>query len=312
MYNIPKSIERIPHSKGNPIKGKKAMKKQWIPKVTRSLAALLAALVLWTLWGNTALMTHRTTISSGRIPAAFSGLRIAQISDLHNAEFGEENVKLLQMLSECHPSLIAVTGDLIDSRRTDLKAALHFAREATQIAPVYYVPGNHEALSPQYSELKAGLEEAGVILLEDKAVQLEQEGEKITLIGLSDPSFTIPDDRFGETPAMIRTKLDRLADPEGGYTILLSHRPELFDVYAASQIDLVFSGHAHGGQFRLPWIGGLVAPNQGLFPQYDAGLYTSGNTQMFVSRGIGNSIIPLRFNNRPEIVLAELISKRNP
>ena len=111
---------------------------------------------------------------------------------------------------------------------------------------------------------------------------------------------------------MIRTKLDRLADPEGGYTILLSHRPELFDVYAASQIDLVFSGHAHGGQFRLPWIGGLVAPNQGLFPQYDAGLYTSGNTQMFVSRGIGNSIIPLRFNNRPEIVLAELISKRNP
>ncbi len=292
------------------------MKKQWIPKVTRSLAALLAILILWTLWGNTALMTHRTTISSSRIPSAFSGFRIAQISDLHNAEFGEENARLLQMLAECQPSLIAVTGDLIDSRRTNrtnLEAALHFARKATQIAPVYYVTGNHEALSPQYSELKAGLEEAGVILLEDKAIQLEQEGEKITLIGLSDPSFTIPDDRLGEVPAMIRTKLDRLADPEeGSYTILLSHRPELFDVYAASQIDLVFSGHAHGGQFRLPWIGGLVAPNQGLFPQYDAGLYTSGSTQMFVSRGIGNSIIPLRFNNRPEIVVAELISKRNP
>ena len=218
--------------------------------------------------------------------------------------------------SDIRPAQRGITGDLIDSRRTNrtnLEAALHFARKATQIAPVYYVTGNHEALSPQYSELKAGLEEAGVILLEDKAIQLEQVGEKITLIGLSDPSFTIPDDRLGEVPAMIRTKLDRLADPEeGSYTILLSHRPELFDVYAASQIDLVFSGHAHGGQFRLPWIGGLVAPNQGLFPQYDAGLYTSGSTQMFVSRGIGNSIIPLRFNNRPEIVVAELISKRNP
>ena len=111
---------------------------------------------------------------------------------------------------------------------------------------------------------------------------------------------------FGEVPAMASTKLKNLIDDESGYTILLSHRPELFETYMDGGIDLVFSGHAHGGQFRLPFIGGLVAPNQGMFPKYDAGLYTDGGTSMVVSRGIGNSIIPFRFNNRPEIVLVEL------
>ena len=96
------------------------------------------------------------------------------------------------------------------------------------------------------------------------------------------------------------------------YTILLSHRPELFDTYVASGVDLVFSGHAHGGQFRLPFLGGVIAPNQGLFPEYDSGLYTQGDTNMLVSRGIGNSIIPIRFNNRPEIIVVELLTEENP
>ena len=105
---------------------------------------------------------------------------------------------------------------------------------------------------------------------------------------------------------MVSTKLNTLMEQETAYAILLSHRPELFETYAACGVDLVLSGHAHGGQFRLPFIGGLIAPNQGLFPKYDAGLFTDGNTNMIVSRGIGNSIIPIRFNNRPEIVLLEL------
>lgn len=168
--------------------------------------------------------------------------------------------------------------------------------------------GNHEARLLQYDRLRNGLEAAGVSMLEDRAVELERDGEKITLVGLSDPDFTVRSDIFGEVPAMVSTKLESLADTESSYTILLSHRPELFESYASSGIDLVLSGHAHGGQFRLPFIGGLVAPNQGLFPKYDAGLYTESSTQMVVSRGIGNSIIPVRFNNRPEIVIVELFA----
>ena len=125
--------------------------------------------------------------------------------------------------------------------------------------------------------------EAGVIVLEDEAISLERSGETISLIGLADPDFTVKGDMFGEAPAMVGTKLKNLNDGEGGeYAILLSHRPELFETYLNCGIDLVFAGHAHGGQFRLPFIGGVIAPNQGLFPKYDAGLYTDGSTNMAI------------------------------
>ena len=270
------------------------------------LITMLLALIVWTIWGNTALMVNSITVSGNQIPSEFSGFRIAQISDLHNAEFGEGNSHLLNNLSESKPDMIAITGDLVDAQYTNIDVALSFAEKAVQIAPVYYVTGNHEASLSQYSELKTGLEAAGVIVLEDNAIQLEHNGGIVTLMGLSDPNFTIKSNIFDEVPAMISTKLNDLMEDKVGYTILLSHRPELFDTYVSCGVDLVLSGHAHGGQFRLPLIGGLVAPNQGFFPKYDAGLYTDGGTNMVVSRGLGNSIIPLRFNNRPEIVLVEL------
>lgn len=280
------------------------IKKTWIMLCV--IGTIFFILLIWTVWGNTALMVSTISISSSHIPAAFSGFRIAQVSDLHNAEFGRNNAELLSLLSESRPDIIVITGDLIDARHTDVGIALCFAQESVKIAPTYYVTGNHEAASPQYDTLKAGLEAAGVIVLEDETVYIEQGGETISLLGLADPDFTIRGDMFGEVPAMVSTKLRNLVEDESRYTILLSHRPELFETYVDGGIDLVFSGHAHGGQFRLPFIGGLVAPNQGLFPKYDAGLYTDGNTSMVVSRGIGNSIIPFRFNNRPEIVLVEL------
>lgn len=287
------------------------MKKRRFPQFLVLLCiitVLLVILVVWTIWGNTALMVSTVTVSGSRVPSAFSGFRIAQVSDLHNAEFEKNNIGLLQMLSGNKPDIIVITGDLVDAQHTDVDIVLDFVREAVQIAPVYYVTGNHEANMSQYQydELKTGLEMIGVVVLEDKAVQIEHDGEKMMLIGLSDPDFTIKGDMFMEVPAMVHTKLKNLINIEDSYIVLLSHRPELFETYVNCGVDLVLSGHAHGGQFRLPFVGGLIAPNQGLFPQYDAGLYTDGHTNMVVSRGIGNSIIPFRFNNRPEIVLAEL------
>ena len=270
------------------------------------LGLISAALIILTIWDNTALMVNEFSISSDRLPASFSGFRIAQVSDLHNAKFGKDNERLLQMLSECQPDMIAITGDLIDANHTDVEVAVNFSQKAALIAPVYYVSGNHEARCSEYDTLKTGLETAGVTVLEDEAVYLEKDGEAIALLGLADPDFSIKGDLFGEVPAMVSTKLNGLLEQENAYSVLLSHRPELFETYAACDVDLVLSGHAHGGQFRLPFVGGLIAPNQGLLPKYDAGLFTDGNTNMIVSRGIGNSIIPIRFNNRPEIVLIEL------
>jgi predicted MPP superfamily phosphohydrolase len=257
------------------------------------LAAVLVFLVVYIAWGNTALEQNSYLICSDRVPSAFSGFRIAQISDLHNAEFGEENAELLKLLRASSPDIIVITGDLVDSYHTDLEISLDFASEAMKIAPCYYVTGNHEARISGYGALKAGLEASGVVVLENEIVNLERCEETISLAGAMDPSFRkgsiINELHAGET-----------------YTILLSHRPELFDSYAAAGVDLVFTGHAHGGQFRLPVVGGLLAPNQGLFPRYDAGIYTEGRTNMLVSRGIGNSIFPFRFNNPPEIILVTL------
>lgn len=276
-------------------------------RILSILSLILVVLIGWTLWGNTALEVNEYEIVSHRIPQGFDGFRIAQVSDLHNAEFGEGNGKLIEQLSQTDPDIIVITGDLIDSRHTDLNIALEFCREIMNIASVYYVSGNHEARVDEYSELKIGLAEAGVIVLETEKLELTSEGESITLIGLKDPSFRT-DYLFGDAASVTQYALGELQNVSDGFTILFSHRPELFDTYVEAGVDLVFSGHAHGGQFRLPLIGGLVAPNQGFFPKYDAGLFCEGKTTMIVSRGVGNSIIPFRINNPPEIVAVELKS----
>lgn len=260
-------------------------------------AGVFLALMVWLHWGNTALEINHVVISSDRLPRGFDGYQIAHVSDLHNAQFGPDNEALLTLLRQAQPDLIAMTGDLVDSRRTDLETALAFAREAVEIAPCYYVTGNHEARIDAYRELEAGLRQVGVIVLRNEAVTLEEKGDSLLLLGIDDPAF-------GSYDAMD----DQLKELSGqGYTVLLSHRPERFETYCANQMDLVLSGHAHGGQMRLPWVGGLVAPNQGLFPQYDAGCHTQGKTSMIVSRGLGNSIAPLRVNNRPEVISVKLV-----
>lgn len=269
------------------------------------VAVVLAALAVWTIWGNTALELNTYTIQAESLPEGFEGFRIAQVSDLHNAELGENNEKLLEMLRAAKPDMIAITGDLIDSYHTDIGVALQFAEKAMEIAPCYYVTGNHEARISAYPALKSGLMEKGVVVLENTSVELVRGNEKILLMGVNDPSFQT-DYLLGDAAAVMEKQLQALAEEGRPYTILLSHRPELMDVYARSGVDLVLTGHAHGGQFRLPFVGGLFAPNQGLFPEYDGGVYEKDGTTMLVSRGIGNSLFPFRFNNRPEVVLIEL------
>lgn len=275
-------------------------RKKKIIIITALSLCLLAAFV-FIIWSNKALVCSTYIVQSENLPKSADGFRIAQVSDLHNTSFGKNNKNLLSMLKEAEPDIIVITGDMIDTGR--IGTALDFAEEAVKIAPCYYVAGNHEARIEKYGEFKGALKELGVTVLENERTVLTFGDESITLIGIDDPSFQSEDAK-----EVTEKKLSELKRENDGYTILLSHRPDLFDVYAASGVDLVFTGHVHGGQFRLPFVGGLYGPNQGLFPTYDSGLYTKENTNMLVSRGLGNSSFPIRFNNRPEVVVVELTS----
>ena len=287
----------------------KTIKKKRTKIITLSVIGIaLVLLIVWIAWGNSVLELNSYRIASNSLPKEFEGFRIAQVSDLHNAEMGKDNEKLISMLAEAAPDIIVITGDIIDSRNTNVDVALDFAEQAVKIAPCYYVTGNHEARVDEYSDLKNGLIELGVTVLEDAKTEMVCSGESIVLVGVTDPSFET-DYLFGDDETVLNSKLNELISEEDGYVILLSHRPELFDTYVENKVDLIFSGHAHGGQFRIPFIGGIVAPNQGVFPKYDAGIYSEEDTNMVVSRGVGNSIIPFRVNNRPEVILIELTTQ---
>lgn len=265
-------------------------------------AVLVPALLIWLLWANSSPAATQVAVASGALPGAFEGFKIAHVSDLHNAVFGRENEKLLSLIRAAEPDIIAITGDLIDSRHTDIDSALAFVEAAAEIAPVYYVTGNHESRL-DFDAIEPRLIAAGARVLRNEAEYIEHGGERIRLAGIDDPSFIRTGGTAEERAA---AELEQLGDGGGTFTVLLAHRPELVEVYAEYGAGLVLSGHAHGGQVRLPLLGGLYAPGQGLLPEYDSGLYSLGETQMVVSRGLGNSVAPLRVNNRPELVIVTL------
>ena len=276
------------------------MKRRVIVLITA--AVLVPALLIWLLWANSSPAATQVTVASGALPGAFEGFKIAHVSDLHNAVFGRENEKLLSLIRAAEPDIIAITGDLIDSRRTDIDSALAFVEAAAEIAPVYYVTGNHESRL-DFDEIEPRLIAAGARVLRNEAEDIGRGGERIRLAGIDDPSFIRTGGTAEERAA---AELEQLGDGGGTFTVLLAHRPELVEVYAGYGAGLVLSGHAHGGQVRLPLLGGLYAPGQGLLPEYDSGLFSLGETQMVVSRGLGNSVAPLRVNNRPELVIVTL------
>lgn len=282
--------------------GRKQKKSRWAIVIIAIMAVVLA---IWTVWGNVTVGITRYTVASDRLPVSFNHYKIVVVSDLHNAEFGENNSQLIKQIEKENPDIIALTGDLIDSSKTNMEIAGKLVQQLVELAPCYYVTGNHEAwIGAQYQELEQRLLDEAVVILHDRSVQLTKNNETIQLAGLDDPDFTDGDVSIQQS--ILETKLKNM-NRTSDYCILLSHRPEMFEAYVSENIDLVLSGHAHGGQFRFPLIGGIIAPNQGLFPKYDAGMYSEHSTTMIVSRGVGNSIIPIRFNNRPELVSIELV-----
>lgn len=284
------------------------MKKLAKIKLFIEFSVFFIVVAIFCFWQNNSIVISNYTHHSRKIPPAFHGYKILHISDLHNKMFGKNQDYLIKKIKASSPDIIVITGDLIDRRRFDLDTAMCFINKAVDIAPIYYVSGNHEAWSGKYDQIKQSLKDAGVLILDDTSLELLKGENSIQLLGLSDPDFLTSNYLDGTNTKKLELQLKQWSN-DINYKILLSHRPELFSLYIENNIDLIFSGHAHGGQIRLPFLGGLIAPDQGFFPKYTSGPYKNGNTTMFVSRGLGNSIFPFRVFNRPEIVVVTLKSE---
>lgn len=271
-------------------------------------AAAAAGAALGAAWlshyENHCLDVCHVTVRNALLPASFAGYRILHISDLHAARFGFRQKKLIRQLRMSAADGIVITGDLIDRCRTTkehLKPVQQLIEQAVKLAPVYYVPGNHEAVSSVYPYLKQLLLDQGVQVLENSKLELSRNAQTISLVGLKDKKF------YPYEPERFLQNLHNLMQSvETPFSILLSHRPEYFAAYAQEQVSLAFCGHAHGGQIVVPGLGGLYAPDQGILPSYTDGAYEQQGCTMIVSRGLGNSRAPQRINNHPQLIVVTL------
>ncbi len=248
-------------------------------------AAALTVLFVW--FNNSCLKTTKYKIT---VDGAAKGIRIVHLSDLHGKSFSRGNAKLINKVAAAKPDFIAVTGDIIHLyRQRDKEVALALVSSLKEIAPVLYVSGNHEMRNKGYRFLRKDLKEAGATVLDDCSCDFS--GYSVT----------------GLNCASLKNDTIFKITPEGGVKILLAHEPQYFEKYAQAGYDLVLCGHAHGGQWRIPFTGkGLYAPGQGFLPKYTQGVHTKGKTRMVVSRGLGNSRFPLRLFNRPEAVIIDI------
>ena len=271
------------------------------------IALILIGQFIWLIYENSILNITTYDVSSKDLPKEFEGFKIAQISDFHNTQLGEDNDVIIDKLKEEKPDIIVITGDYIDCRNPDLDCAERLTKRLVGIAPTYYCTGNHESRLP--SELKLleeSFEKNGVKVLRNKKQLIKKGSSSIRICGIDDPDFFGINMPQEDVEAKLIKRINALEKDDGKYCILLSHRPELFELYCKTGINLVMTGHAHGGQIRLPFIGPLFSPSEGLFPKYAEGVHTNQITTMIVSRGLGQSQFPLRVNNSPELVFVTL------
>ncbi|MDV3427636.1 MAG: DUF1294 domain-containing protein [Bacillota bacterium] len=270
------------------------------------LLIILIHLVIFIYLGNNIISISRFSIESRNIPTEFNGYKIVQISDLHNKVFFENNNRLVNIIKNEKPDAIFFTGDIADRRNYSEDNIMLLMEKIKTYAPVYFVTGNNEILSGKFSSLEKKLKACGVIVLRNISVLVKRGSSEIYISGIDDPVINKSEyeENYKDT-SFAKEEIEKIKK-DGSYNILLSHRPELFKLYADEKIDLIFTGHAHGGQVILPFLGGVIAPNQGFFPEYYKGVYRNEDTSMVVSRGLGNSLAPVRLFNLPEIVIVNL------
>ena len=251
-------------------------------------------LLLYGWWDTNRFSVRKTEIELERLPQAFDGFTVLQVSDLHNRAYGRDGQALIRIVQNLSFDCIAITGDLLDRHLPkQRKNGYRFAMEASKVGPTYCVEGNHE-WNIGWAEIMKDLTSRNVRILDNEAIFFQRGDARLELIG----------SRNMATEGEIRT----LVTPNT-CSVLLAHHPERIEDYARTGVDLVLSGHAHGGHVRL-FGQGLYSPDQGVLPRYTSGVYTCGKTKLYVSRGAGNhSFLPPRIFNRPEI---DLITLKTP
>lgn len=254
-----------------------------LKKIAIGTITALIIIVAFLYWQNNDIVTTNINIENSKIPNNFDKFKILQVSDLHNKEFGKNQEKLVNLTKEINPDIIVVTGDAIDSRRTNMDIAIDYLSQVAKIYPTYYVTGNHERRISDYNKFEESLIKSKVKVLNNQFENIKIDNEEISLIGMKDISFITSNDKSEEYLSILN---NIKKETNNNFTILLSHRPDIIDVYSKANVDLVFTGHAHGGQIRLPFTDGLFAPNQGLLPKYTSGKFKEDNTEMIVSRGL--------------------------
>ena len=270
-------------------------KHRWILPVL----AILVALTLIAL--NERLILRTYTVVSPKLTAE---VRLAVVTDFHSSDNADD---VVAMVASCAPDAVLMVGDLFDddTQNRPTERTLSLMRQLSALYPCYYVSGNHEAWTGEMDALYQQTEEAGVTVLRMSSGVLTVRGQRIALCGVPDP-YEMVFSGAPDTEEQLRQALEDVDSAD--FTVLLAHRPELLAKYAQFPLDLVVSGHAHGGQARVPGVlNGLYAPNQGWFPKLAGGAYTQDGTTLIVSRGLAVRTRLPRIFNRPEVVLVRCL-----
>lgn len=228
-------------------------------------------------------------------------LRIIHLSDFHNTRFFPDNEALFDIIKKQQPHAILFSGDIIDRHNPDEEAVFKFLGSLINIAPVYFVTGNHEYYYHGSHSFLQKLKQTDIHFLDNQIDIIEVEGQKVEIIGLSDHCKIKHMDR--KEYMWTRMKGIMSESRSEHYSILISHKPHFFDIYRTFDIDLILAGHVHGGQIAIPAVGPIFAPDEGFFPKLASGKVEDGNTTMIINRGLGNGRIPFRFFANPEVGL---------
>lgn len=257
---------------------------------------------------NKLISKRKFNIIDKNIPSNFNGYKIIQLSDIHCDKIGISDIIFLEKIKNEKPDIIVITGDIFDSYNNKPELAYNLLSQFSSITQCYFVSGNHELrLKTEYSNLKKFLEKINIINLNNKNIEINIGNQIINLAGVEDFNYFKIKDKINYY-ANYRNVL-KSNFIKNSYNILLSHRPEKFEMYEDLGYNLVFSGHAHGGQWNIPFLGRIYAPSQGFFPRYTNGVYQKNSCKMIVSQGLGNSSFPTRINNRLEYVVVKLFNE---